>query len=197
MYAEARNRGLIGGDTTAIKRHIRDTVRALPDGELHWQRLQAAAYGPRMAEADIVDGVREFLSICKDRRARVFIISHKTEFATMDETRTNLHACAMEWMCNQGLFAWPNFLSRHEVFFEVTRTSKIERIRELGCTHFIDDLEETFIEPTFPHAVQKFLYAPVAVREIPDDIIPFSDWRKLGESLLNGTCHLGRNCGRL
>jgi hypothetical protein len=51
-------------------------------------------------------------------------------------------------------------LREDAVFFEPTRREKVERIAKLGCTHFVDDLEETFLEPSFPEEVRKFLFAP-------------------------------------
>ena len=38
-------------------------------------------------------------------------------------------------------------LKRENVYFESTREEKVARIGFLKCTHFIDDLEETFDEP--------------------------------------------------
>jgi hypothetical protein len=43
------------------------------------------------------------------------------------------------------------------VYFEGTRTEKIARIVALGCTHFIDDLEEVFDDPAFPSGVERLL----------------------------------------
>ena len=43
-----------------------------------------------------------------------------------------------------------------------------ERIRALGCTHFIDDLEEVFLEPSFPSDVHKILF--VSWSAVHDDL---------------------------
>ncbi len=90
----------------------------------------------------------------------IYIISHKTRYANLDETRTNLRKAALNWMTQHHFFDSQHLgLKRSNVFFESTRIEKIARIKKLGCTHFIDDLEETFMETSFPANVKKILYA--------------------------------------
>jgi len=48
MHEIASERGLIGCDHPKTKQGIRDTICRLPEGELHWRRVQSAAYGARM-----------------------------------------------------------------------------------------------------------------------------------------------------
>jgi hypothetical protein len=87
-------------------------------------------------------------------------VSHKTEFASYDETGTNLRSAAMSWLeQNRILDSGPYGLTGEDIYFESTRKDKVERINKLGCTHFIDDLEETFLEQSFPHKVKKLLYS--------------------------------------
>jgi hypothetical protein len=161
IHSVAAQRGLIHPGVRKIKKHIRDTIRRLPDGEIEWQRLQAIVYGPRMGEARLIEGVRTFFELCKQHEVAVYVVSHKTEYAGYDETGTNLRTAALTWMRGNGFFEADGLgLSRNAVYFEATRREKIERIKTLGCTHFIDDLEETFLETSFPTTVEKILYAP-------------------------------------
>ena len=67
-------------------------------------------------------------------------------------TKTNLRTAALEWMQKNNLV-----ISKDNIFFESTRQDKIKRIKELECTHFVDDLEETFEESSFPKKVKKIL----------------------------------------
>ena len=154
----ALERGLIAAGADRGKRSVRDEIRRLPDGEIEWQKLQGVIYGPRMGQAALMPGAGEFIRQCRQRNWPLYIVSHKTEFAGYDDTRTNLRYAALEWMRAQGFFD-SNGLGflRDQVFFESTRDAKIARIRALGCTHFIDDLEEVFNEPCFPKGVQSFL----------------------------------------
>ena len=180
MYAVARQRGLIPHDTRKNKKDIRDKIRQLPDGEIAWQRLQAIMYGPGMGEATLEDDVKTFFKLCKEREAHVYIISHKTEYAGFDETRTNLRAEAINWMREKGFFNADGLaLSPQDVFFESTRQEKLERIRNLRCTHFIDDLEEVFLEGSFPANVERILYSPRTQLSSPGGIKVFSTWKEI------------------
>jgi len=107
-----------------------------------------------------MDGAGAFIRACRGRGWPLYVVSHKTAVAGYDDTRTNLRDAALAWMASQGFFEQNGLgFSRDHVFFEGTRPAKIERIKTLGCTHFIDDLEEVFLEPSFPAGVKKFLFA--------------------------------------
>ena len=161
MHSVATQQGLIDPATRKSKKEIRDKIRQLPDGEIQWRKLQALVYGVRIGKAGLIDGVKGFFEYCHRHRVRVYIISHKTEFANFDETGTNLRRAALDWMMRNKFFEGNGLgLLREDVYFESTRCAKIERIRDLRCTHFIDDLEETFLEDSFPAHVEKILYDP-------------------------------------
>lgn len=140
------------------KKDVRAAMRDLDGGEEKWMRMQALAYGARMAEADLIEGVAPFLVACRTRGARVFVVSHKTPFAAAAPDGPNLREAALRWMDNRGFFRPDGIgLSPDIVFFESTRQEKCRRIADLGCTHFIDDLEEVFLEPSFPPTPERIL----------------------------------------
>jgi hypothetical protein len=159
IHDVAVERGLIAGGAAVGKRTVRDQIRLRPDGEVEWQKIQGLVYGPRMARAQLMAGAAEFIRECRARKWLLYIVSHKTEFAGYDESRTNLRHAAVAWMTSQKFFE-PDGLgfSRDQVFFESTRDAKVARIKALGCTHFIDDLEEVFLEPAFPAEVEQLLF---------------------------------------
>jgi hypothetical protein len=70
-------------------------------------------------------------------------------------------------------------LSRWIVYFESTRQAKINRIKQLQCTHFIDDLEETFLEDRFPEDVKKILYAPQTFDTSLKDVRVVTRWKDI------------------
>jgi hypothetical protein len=178
MYKAALDRGLIKDGADRTKKAVRDRIRQLPDGEIEWQKLQALAYGPLMRSAQLIEGVEEFICACRDRDIAVFIVSHKTEYANYDETRTNLRTAALEWMTDKRFFDAEGFdLSRADVYFESTRADKIARIERMGCSHFIDDLEEVLLEPSFPAHVEKILYAPDALSVSTDRVTVMPSWQ--------------------
>jgi len=160
LYKLAVENDYICPDTRRNKKEIRDMIRKLPGGEIKWQKLQALIYGPMIDGADLINGVSDFLVFCKEKQIRVNVISHKTEYANYDNTRTNLRITALDWMEKHDFFNTDSFgLSKIDIFFESTRKKKIEQIIKQRCTHFIDDLEETFLEPAFPSNVKKILFA--------------------------------------
>ena len=88
------------------------------------------------------------------------IVSHKTEYANFGEANVNLREAATAWLERHGFFEDTQLgLCRTNVFFESTRAEKINRIGALRATHFVDDLEETFLEASFPLGVEKILIA--------------------------------------
>jgi hypothetical protein len=161
FLAAAIERGLVEGGFLGSKRAVRDAIRRLPDGELTWQRLQGYVYGSGIERAVPFDGVPDFLRRCQTCRLAVSIVSHKTRYGHHDPGRIDLREAALGWMTAQG-FLRPEAHGApvRQVFFEDTRTAKLARIAALGCTHFIDDLEEVFADPEFPAGVKRILFAP-------------------------------------
>jgi hypothetical protein len=160
------------------KEKIRDAIRLLPDGENRWTRLQAIVYGPRIAAAKLFDGIDIFLRHCAKSQIPVKIVSHKTQFATLDGRQVDLRLSAMKWLEAKGFFS--DFgLSTGDVFFESTRAEKIVRICSSRCTHFIDDLAEVFAESAFPQETGKLLFAPHGAAFTDSGAQLFKSWREI------------------
>lgn len=141
------------------KRAIRDWIRSSEEGDAGWQRLQGEIYGPRMLDAQLMPGVLEFLKACQLHNIRVVIISHKSEYAVVDPSRTPLRHAAMNWMRINGFFE-NGLIAHQDVFFADTKDQKVNLIRELGVSIFVDDLEEILTHPTFPEGTRRFLFSP-------------------------------------
>ncbi|MBI4763528.1 MAG: hypothetical protein HY787_02835 [Deltaproteobacteria bacterium] len=187
LFRVAEEAGLIGPDVDRNKKAIRDFIRTLPDGEIEWQKIQAMVYGPRISEAKLIAGVADFLACCRNRSIRTYIISHKTEYANYDRTGTNLRQAALEWIRNNKLFPLePCGSIKTLVFFGSTRLEKTEYIRSLKCTCFIDDLIETFLEPSFPTGVVKILFDPHHLHRQPSGMEVFSSWKDLPHRFFSG-----------
>jgi hypothetical protein len=187
FYQVALERQLIrpiDSEPFAGKKRIRDMIRQLPDGENRWQELQSLVYGTRMREAVLIEGIREFVLMGRAQACQLYIISHKTEFANVGNPPPSLHQAAFAWMEHHHFFEETGLgFSRSDVFFGSTRAEKLDHIRRLGCTHFIDDLEEVFLEPGFPAAVQRILYAPQGTEAALPEIKVINTWRKITEYL--------------
>jgi len=184
MKQVAVERELVGPNVPAQKKSLRDAIRLLPDGETRWQELQAEVYGPGIGRAELIGGVDEFIKACLKLGCPVYIVSHKTEFPERG-IDINLRTAAMTWMKNQGFFEANGLgLSEDHVYFETTRREKLSRIGSLNCTHFIDDLEETFLEDSFPADTAKYLYSPHGSNAAIPGVQVVCDWELLFSQIL-------------
>ncbi|WP_109150592.1 hypothetical protein [Azospirillum sp. TSO5] len=153
-----RECGLLPADFQGGKPEIRAHVRSLPGGADLWTALQGRVYGPGVERAEPAEGALAFLAACRRSGMPTAIISHKTEFAVADPGGVNLRAAARAWIDRHGLTdPLRGGVDPDAVFFEDTRAAKIGRIVTTGSTHFIDDLEEVFLEPLFPAGVDRCL----------------------------------------
>jgi hypothetical protein len=184
MKEMAVERRLVDPVIVAQKKFIRDAIRQREGGEIQWQELQADVYGPYIERAEMIDGVASFFRTCRQLEHPVYIVSHKTEFATRGDGRTNLRTLAMEWMKNRGFFDSSDIgLSPEHVYFENTLEEKVKRIRSLGCTDFVDDLEETFQHASFPDTVARYLYSPHGEVSAISGVNVACDWKQISEEI--------------
>lgn len=166
------------------KRELRDTLRQRPGGEGDWLRLQAEVYGPRMIDAQLIEGALYFAQACRRRGADLYVISHKTQFAAANPGKFDLHRAALAWMEAHDFFERDGFgLSTKQVFFEPTRSVKCQRIQALGCSHFVDDLEEVFYEPEFPLQVERFLLHRGSGHPPRGPFMAFPNWHAIADAI--------------
>ena len=184
MHRLATAWGLVDGGLPQNKRLIRDAIRRLPDGEAKWRGLQTHCYGPGIGEAPAMEGVEAFFAACKARRIAVWIVSHKTQYANFGEP-VDLRVAALGWLESRGFLDSPEFgIGRERVLFGDTREEKIARIKSLAITHFVDDLEETFLEESFPSQVARILYAPERPALAAERWHSFPTWSQIERHLL-------------
>jgi hypothetical protein len=173
----AVERGLIPPTVAPQKKAVRDALRERGH-ERQWTELQGAVYGSRMAEAQPFPGVKDFFRLARQHGDATHIISHKTRHAVVGPA-FDLHQSAREWLTAQGFFDSSQIgLSPESLHFGLTRQEKLRIIREVGCTVFIDDLEETFLERDFPDSVEKILFAQSAPDEA-SGIILAPSWAEI------------------
>jgi hypothetical protein len=181
----AIRRGYVSAGCPTDKRSIRDLIRARPDGDIDWQRVQGEVYGPRIDQAVMIEGVESFFRRCAVSGLFVHIISHKTTFAGYDPTKTNLRQAALRWLQDQGAFSDAGLgLDPDVVWFASTRQEKLTHIRRLGCRVFIDDLAEVFSEPEFPPGVERILFDPTGGGGESADRT-FQNWSQIESYLFN------------
>jgi hypothetical protein len=119
----------------AVRQFFRDSGR-----EASWTALQGVAYGSGMGEAEAFAGALDFVRKAVAKGITVNIISHRTKYPIVGD-KIDLHRAAMEWLMKTG-FVGPGALADSNVFFEMSKETKCERIRAEGCRLFLDDLPE-------------------------------------------------------
>lgn len=163
------------------KPSIRNYFWTYSGGREDWIELQGIVYGTKMSEASLAPGFEAFLRGCLNRDINVCIISHKTEYPARGPA-VNLQKAAWKWLEDRKFFAPAVFgLTKGDVFFEVFRGKKLERIASTGCDIFIDDLPEVFNDPTFPKGVLKVMYDPADRHPYSSGIIKCSDWKEVAD----------------
>lgn len=178
MQKIATNMNLVKDTQPLSKKEIRNKIRTLKDGESKWRHLQATIYGSQIHYASLPNGVEEFFKNCNTNGLKTYIISHKTKFSKYADNPVNLRSAALDWMGNNGFFDPKRIgLTLQDIFFETTRREKIERIATLKCTHFIDDLQETFLDTRFPKSVKKILYTSNVSTTSMSEIDVAKNWK--------------------
>jgi hypothetical protein len=165
---------LIPASVPCHKTSVRDFLRAA-GREDRWTAMQAVVYGERMREARPFPGVLDFFRACAESALRVSIISHRTRQPIVGAP-CDLHAAAFRWLEANGIV---NLVSRDAIHFLETRAGKVARIREAGCTHFIDDLPEFLAEPLLPPALRRILFDPARAVGPKPGLTAVSSWAEM------------------
>ncbi len=166
------------------KSQVKEVVFARPGGDVDWQMLQGQVYGKYIHLATVFPGFVEFVCRSKLNGHSVFIVSHKSEYGHFDNTRVNLRDAALSWMTHNRIIGSDGTaLIKSEIFFESTLREKLDRIRSLECTHFIDDLAEVLEDPTFSNRTERFLFAPAGSVNSQAGLSVETSWRILAHRL--------------
>lgn len=172
--------GLIPPDLPVGKNFIRDHLRS-KDKEDLWTEMQGLVYGKEISAAEAYPGFEHFLGYCKMNNIATCIVSHKTQYPYRGP-RYDLHAAGHKWLQLKGLINDARYgLSSRQVFFELTKAAKINRIASLNCTHFIDDLPEILLAEEMPAKVKKILFDPADNLKDMIDLEHKSSWTEILE----------------
>lgn len=184
----ARELGLLDSPNTLSKSQIKEIVLARLGGDVDWKILQGQVYGKFIHLATVFPGFMEFAYRSKLKGHSVFIVSHKSEYGHFDNTKVNLRDAAVSWMAQNGIIGPDGVaLRQSEIFFESTRREKIARIRALGCTHFIDDLQEVLGDPLFPEWTERILFSPDSSVKFEGGSTIETSWQTLETNLFRNS----------
>lgn len=155
FYNIAREKKLIDEKTPRDKIVIRDILRA-NSLEEEFTKIQGEVYGRRIEEARPTNDMSRNLVSLKERGLKLTIVSHKTRYPYKGP-KYDLHKSALRWMEKNNFFDINGLgIQKEDVHFEETKEQKVGKIIELGCTYFVDDLEE--IIKMIPRNIKTYLY---------------------------------------
>lgn len=152
FHTLATSKGLIPKELPAHKIAIRDFLRQAGKEAL-WTEMQGEVYGTQMPGAEPYPLVAEFISNAQSDGHTLFIVSHKTKYP-FKGPKWDLHEPARAWIKSNI-----NVKEEH-IFLEPTKESKLNRIADLKCDIFIDDLPEILTDSLFPSSTAPILFDP-------------------------------------
>jgi len=171
--------GFIPSHLKASKLFVRDYLRSAGK-ETSWIELQGLVYGKRMNEAVAFDGVIDFIKQAKENNVKIVIISHKTQFPFLGP-KYDLHESAKKWVRQYLKTEAGALISTSDTYFELTKDEKINRIKNMNCDYYIDDLPEILQMPNFPTHTIKILFGED--HEIKNknngDYLYFNTWNEI------------------
>ena len=139
--------------------------------------MQSEIYGKRILEAKPTFGIIEFLKKITKKNIELFIVSHKTKYPYKGP-KYNLHDAANNWLSTHDFFN-KDYLgfSIERIFFEESKENKVKKIKELKCTHYIDDLPE--ILNLIDFECSKILYDPQKNHKEEKKFKRIENWNEL------------------
>ena len=177
----ALEEGLISDDVGTSKVQVRDYLRSIGKEDV-WTQMQGIVYGKRMLESDPYPNFLTSLDHLASENWDVSIVSHKTQYPYLGE-KYDLHAISRLWVEQKILSQSTASLTQSKIHFEITKEAKIQRIRDIECDYFIDDLPEILLHDDFPESVKKILFDPGEHHPQSSKYTVMRDWRELNNLL--------------
>jgi len=188
----AASLGYIDSSKKMTKDDVKKIIKELEDGESKWGMLQSEVYSNGIRNAVIMKGFLEFVKACQKCRISLSIISHKTKSNPFDPLSRDLQKPALNWMVEHQFFEKKIFaFSRKQIIFTETIEDKIEKIKNLNCSHFIDDLLKVLLHPLFPKSIRKILYLDRSLQENYLNVDFVGDWQSITNYLILKGTHGG------
>ena len=126
--------------------------------------IQGIVYGKLIKNAPLQSGFINSLTLLSKMDCKISIVSHKTKYPIIGE-KFNLHESALNWLKNNQVINNKDFILKEEnIFFEETEIQKINRIKEIKCTHYVDDLKKILLK--LPKNISKIHFTNEKISDI-------------------------------
>ena len=176
FFKTALKKGLINENLPQTKVAVRDYLRNLEKDHLFTQ-LQAEIYGPLIKKAEIFEGASKTLNTLSKKNI-LYIISHKTKYP-YSGPKYDLRFYADTWLKKHNLHPNCEESPISGIFYEEDINNKINRITNLNCDFFIDDLPS--ILNLLPNSIHRILFNPNKYELKNDKFLDFNNWFQAAE----------------
>ncbi len=106
-----------------------------------WKKIQSKVYSKYIFEGYLNIEILKLLKYLDKKKIKFYIVSHKTIYPYFGK-KINLHRLSKKWLKSNLFNLKNNFQKNYKSFFETTKKKKLNKIKLLKITHFIDDLDE-------------------------------------------------------
>ncbi|KZN47182.1 hypothetical protein [Pseudoalteromonas luteoviolacea] len=159
FYRVALQLGWISADIGQSKTEVKDYF-IQQNREPKWTELQGIVYGKEIGQAVPYDGALKCLQSLKEQGHTLYLVSHKTRYPIIG-SKVDFHLAAKNWLATNNFIGQINApFEEDTLFFNETLDTKVNKIKELKCDVFIDDLEKVLTHSDFPTSCQALLFQP-------------------------------------
>tara|TARA_Y100000589_G_C27188199_1_gene643577 strand:- start:17 stop:643 length:627 start_codon:yes stop_codon:yes gene_type:complete len=145
FYHYALEKNYIDGNVPKTKKAVRNEL-IKKNREALFTEMQGIVYGKLIKDAPLQKGFIDSLVRLSQIECKISIVSHKTKHPIIGE-KFNLHESALNWLKSNKVLGNNLFtIKEKNVFFEESEEKKINRIKDIGCTHYVDDLEKILFQ---------------------------------------------------
>ena len=174
--------GFIDYSVKLSKDEVKKIIKESDDGERKWGILQSEVYGKGIRKALMMEGFSDFVNRCRACAISLYIVSHKSISNPYDPMSRNLQIPALDWMKRQNFFKKGALgFNQKQVIFAETVDKKVEWIKKLNCSYFIDDLLKVLLHPRFPERTLKVQF----LNESPEKNVSIVDYAGNWRSITN------------
>ena len=162
---------------TNPKEQLKNILFKSPNGLNQWNKIQGEVYGKKVQKAKLAIGFSNFIKLSNHFKSEIFIVSHKTKYGHLDQSKVNLRERAILWMNKNSFFDVNEFaLKKSNIFFCSTRKEKISKIKSLKLNFFIDDLYVVLNEIKNFNKIKKIHYTRYEINNFNSQIKKINNW---------------------